>query len=427
MNKEILDLFYKGEYDKVIVLVKKEIRNSDDADLMYYYFLAENGDYSNMNMSNIRSEVNFNLAIELGNEYQKYSYQAEFNFFRTVGNIIGKYFCYAIRDDFDGFGRAYKEYGIPKLLFDDESIERIIVGLNYFIKKDMKNRSYDLLMLSIVILSLATNNSKISKTTLELQKVLNDKGTILSSYSLVIDEAYVNKLVRLYDNYEKNLVFDQGDFKYLTNKDKTKCALIKVNDLSIKNVIIPPTYSGMPVVAIGEEAFSKCSSLRKVILGENVEVVGEYAFWDCLALNEILPSNKLKSIKKSAFTGCNRLEEFFIPNTVVEIEDGIFTGCNNLKKISIGNGLRVIPKYAFSNRRKLENVTIGNHIEVISSRSFANCTMLTGISIPKSVRVIEDGAFDGCKKLEIIYEGSQVEWKKIKGSDKIELEVYFGE
>ena len=83
------------------------------------------------------------------------------------------------------------------------------------------------------------------------------------------------------------------------------------------------------VTGIGAGAFTGNSKLKKIILGDKVEVIGKDAFRDCKGLT-VLDASKcenLQMIEESAFDGCETLETVLINITSLELlEANVFAG-----------------------------------------------------------------------------------------------------
>ena len=80
---------------------------------------------------------------------------------------------------------------------------------------------------------------------------------------------------------------------------------------------------------IGANAFSDCTNLERVSLGE-------------------LYVNSLKTIETGAFRNCKSLESFIVPHSVTRIENEAFFGCTALKEIYLSKNVEEIGKSAFS-------------------------------------------------------------------------------
>ncbi|MGN1122993.1 MAG: leucine-rich repeat domain-containing protein [Eubacterium sp.] len=110
---------------------------------------------------------------------------------------------------------------------------------------------------------------------------------------------------------------------------------------SEKDVVIPETIDGLPVVAInqsafyssqitsvvmpdtlktiGKDAFQFCNSLASVKFGNSVESIGDYAFYECIKIKELVLPNSLKTIGVDALVCSSSLKYLFIPSGVTSI------------------------------------------------------------------------------------------------------------
>lgn len=127
--------------------------------------------------------------------------------------------------------------------------------------------------------------------------------------------------------------------------------------------------------AIGDSAFSNCTNLTTVELGDGVTSIGTSAFIRCTQLPSITIGSGVTSIGKNAFNGCAALTEAVIQSGA--IGESAFNGCTSLA-----------------------NVTLGNGVTSIGRNAFLKCEALTSMNIGSSVRTIENFAFSGCKALE---------------------------
>jgi hypothetical protein len=68
-----------------------------------------------------------------------------------------------------------------------------------------------------------------------------------------------------------------------------------------------------------KEAFSWCSQLTTVIIGEGLKEIGEKAFCECTSLREILITSAVNVIKDSAFEFCLQLTMVILGEGLEEI------------------------------------------------------------------------------------------------------------
>ena len=186
--------------------------------------------------------------------------------------------------------------------------------------------------------------------------------------------------------------------------------------------VIPATYNGKPVTAIGDYAFEDCRSLTSITIPDGITSIGKYAFRDCTGLTSITIPNSVTSIGVSAFYGCKSLTSITIPDSITSIGERVFYDCRSLTSITIPDSVTAIGEYAFHNCfgltsitipdsvtsigayafydcSGLTSITIPNGVTRINYEAFATCTNLTSVTIPNSVTSIEAGAFLNCVKL----------------------------
>jgi hypothetical protein len=120
---------------------------------------------------------------------------------------------------------------------------------------------------------------------------------------------------------------------------------------------IPTEIYGLPVTAIGYNAFSYCTNLTSVTIPDSVTSIAEYAFY-----------------------GCSSLASVRIPDGVTSIGDRAFQLCTSLT-----------------------NITIGNRVTRLGTAAFCLCINLVSVTIPSSVNDIEAGAFYRCTNLAGVY------------------------
>ena len=78
---------------------------------------------------------------------------------------------------------------------------------------------------------------------------------------------------------------------------------------------------------IGSQAFSNCSGLTSVTIGNSVTSIGSDAFSGCSGLTSVTIPNSVTSIGEHAFSWCSGLTSVTIPNSVTSIGSYAFADC----------------------------------------------------------------------------------------------------
>lgn len=165
----------------------------------------------------------------------------------------------------------------------------------------------------------------------------------------------------------------------------SKAILTDVNSGLSGEVVIPSSFDGYPLYAIGEKAFFMCGQLTKVTIPKGVTEIRGNAFRDCNNLKTVIINEGVTSIGDFAFYASEKIETIQLPNTLKSIGHGAFMGCWALKSITIPNG-----------------------VTTISHNAFQHCVSLETIEIPDTVTQMLYGVFNSCKKLKTVTIGSGV-------------------
>ena len=103
------------------------------------------------------------------------------------------------------------------------------------------------------------------------------------------------------------------------------------------NVVIPEqvTHDGntYSVTSIGDNAFTYCSGLTSVTIGDSVTTIGERAFYNCSDLTSVSIGNSVTSIGDYVFYGCYSLTSVTIGNSITSIGDYAFYYCRAMTRL----------------------------------------------------------------------------------------------
>ena len=187
--------------------------------------------------------------------------------------------------------------------------------------------------------------------------------------------------------------FWEGDLKY----EITGAGEVEISDCneSVTSVNIPSS-----VTHAWKHYSHSCECyITDSVRTYSVTAIGNSAFSGCSSLTSITIPNSITSIGYSAFSHCDSLTSVTIPNSVTSIGYSAFRYCSSLASVTIGNSVTFIGEGAFGECSSLTSVTIPNSITSIGDYVFVNCSSLTSVTIPNSVTLIGDGAFYRCYSL----------------------------
>lgn len=172
------------------------------------------------------------------------------------------------------------------------------------------------------------------------------------------------------------------------------------------NYIIPDH-----VTAVGDGAFSSCSSLKSITIHKSITAILQEAFDGCSALTTINIPESIHFIGKWAFNQCSSLKNFLVAadNPSYCALDGVLFNKNITTLIccpatkegtyNIPDSVTVIEDSAFKNCSLLTNITVSDGVSKIAHYTFAGCSSLQSVILPDSITEIGHAAFQFCKKL----------------------------
>ncbi len=179
------------------------------------------------------------------------------------------------------------------------------------------------------------------------------------------------------------------------------------------------------IISIGNEAFSGCSSLRKVVLEDATKTLSfgtssssQITFSDC-PIESIYLGRDI-SYYYSPFGNKTTLTELTIGNSVTSIRDKAFSGCNSLTSVTIPNSVTWIGGSTFSDCSSLDSIAIPSNVTSIGSNAFNGCSGLKRVILEDGTKTLSFGTssssqttFSGCP-IESIYLGRNISYS---GSD----------
>lgn len=258
----------------------------------------------------------------------------------------------------------------------------------------------------------------------ELSVIGDHHGYICTTCDSIDESSYVEH------TYEDGICSECGHIENMcfTYNWKTESyTLSSGSSVTAKTVVIPNTYNdgingSHPVTSIDEYAFSDCTNITSITMGNNITSIGEYAFKKCTGLTNVTIGSGITDIKYRAFYDCTSLTKVNYLGTIEQwvgikfkdfmsnptsfakalyIDDNLVTTVNLTMAIEIYN-------YVFYNCTSITSVTMGDSITSIGQSAFSDCTGLTSVTMGDSVTDIDNAVFYGCTMLTSITLGNNV-------------------
>ena len=166
-----------------------------------------------------------------------------------------------------------------------------------------------------------------------------------------------------------------------------------------KEVVIPDTYKGEPVIGIRGNVFQNLD-IEKVTLPNTITYIRAHAF-ENTKINEINLPVGLSYVGGYAFAETN-LESLVFPDTVNEIGGGVCYNCTSLRELKLSKSITEVRGNSYQNTA-ISEVVIPEGVTRIGGHAFHGCSNLKDVSLPYSLKEIGSSAFRDCYSLEVIY------------------------
>jgi hypothetical protein len=262
--------------------------------------------------------------------------------------------------------------------------------------------------------------------------------------------AKLNSITLKYSCVASNDPYSKPGFAYTLDSGGASYTLSGYSG-SDSNVVIPMYHEGLPIKAIGSNAFLGSTIVTKVTIPSFVTNIGASAFQGCQSLSEVafaansslttistlafqstglthfvVPS-KVTTIGTDAFGLCRALTSFSIPAATINLGATMLRGDTAMSAITIDseNSNFVTDGKAIYDHTMATLVLYANNgtsydipssVNSINNDAFIAYSNLKTITIPASVVVIGSHAFGGCLGLTSLTIASGSKLKIIAGS-----------
>ena len=211
----------------------------------------------------------------------------------------------------------------------------------------------------------------------------------------------------------------EGNFSYRAILDDSGFvagySIAKANDAVMPQTLeIPATFNGKPVTTILADGFKGCTQVETLIIGENVKTIGNGAFTDCTGLRSVDLGNVV-TIENNAFNltkngAENYLTSITLPSTLRSIGQYIFLKRTALAEIVIQEGIEEIGAYAFRATSEggevnsgLQSIVFPASVKTIGRAALYGNTGLKEVTfLSESAMPIGDSTLGNCSALQTV-------------------------
>lgn len=222
------------------------------------------------------------------------------------------------------------------------------------------------------------------------------------------------------ENASQGLLFELND-------NGISYTVVGMGDCEDTEIVIPRVYNGLPVTAIGENAFSENGTITHVTIPDTVLSIETTAFAGCNVLGSVIIGKGVNSLGYGVFANCPSLAVIWVDDNNAaykQISGDLYTKDGKiLVQYAMGKtgSEFVVPSHvegiyvgAFAYSQNLTSIIIPESVKKIGISAFYKCDSLQSIIIGQSVEYIGFDAFDYCDMLAYVYyAGSQSEWDSI--------------
>ena len=108
----------------------------------------------------------------------------------------------------------------------------------------------------------------------------------------------------------------------------------------------------------------------------------------------------------------------FIPDGIVNLGQMAFYINPRIQKVVLSSTVKFIRAQCFWNCLSLSEINFPEGFTTIGKEAFRNCPSLRAIRLPKRIKTIGDLAFEKTALSQILYEGTEAQWNKIKMTEE---------
>ena len=221
--------------------------------------------------------------------------------------------------------------------------------------------------------------------------------------------------VNLPDTIEYIGVSFAGDIPFLQNIIENQNGIYTTESGTkylLKAQNVGTTFDLEPYSAIAGQAFRDCTTLKNIIIPDNIKNITTGTFSGCTSLESVEVGNGVEILSLSAFAGCTNLVDVELGNNIIVLTGTIkdcpwYENQNGITLSKDGSAKYVI---------KVDTTQITfdlSGVRAIARAAFSSCDSLTSITIPSNVIGIGTNAFNS--GVSVTFEDKTSSWEVYGG------------
>lgn len=176
------------------------------------------------------------------------------------------------------------------------------------------------------------------------------------------------------------------------------------------------------IQSVGNLAFSQCTNLVSISLGDSPKTIGNQAFYNCQKLEGNIDLSQCTNVGSQAFESCERLGGVVNLARCANVDNMAFYHCSTLAGVEFSSCLTNIGSSTFSGCSSLTSIELPTSLTSLGAAAFQNCSSLSNVWFKGSAPAVVSspyGPFAGVASGARGYYPSshRTEWKAVIGSD----------